>query len=85
MNTRQMVNNGMLFYEEGQLRQSRGQLLIALTAELLLTVEYQSIRGENDRAACSGSGGRVQLWVTEMRTRVEIVYSRGLKGQLTQF
>lgn len=40
MNHRQLVNNGMLFYEEGQLRQSRGQLLIALTAELMLTVEY---------------------------------------------
>lgn len=56
---RQLVNNGLLFYEEGQLRQIQGQLLIALTAELTLTVEYESICGDSDRAARSGSGGRV--------------------------
>lgn len=85
MNHRLLVNNGLLFYEEGQLRQIRGQLLVALTAELMLTVEYQSICGDSDRAACSGSGGRVQLWATKMRIRVEMPYSWGLKGQLTQF
>lgn len=45
------------------------QPLVALSTLLMLTVE--SICGESDMKALSGSGGHVQIWLTEIRARVQ--------------
>lgn len=58
------------------------QPLVALSILLMLTAE--SICGESDMKARSGSGGHVHIWPTEIRARVQLAFA-GLKGQQKQF